>query len=59
MRHHSGPFPELARGHSKQCEDACFKAKKLEAHFTAKGDYVDGHRQDEATAERAHKLGIR
>lgn len=59
MNHHSGPFPQIARGHTQKCESACLKAKKGEAHFTDKGAYVDGHHQDQATAERAHQLGIR
>jgi hypothetical protein len=54
-----GYFPRIARGHDWRCYLTCAKAKQGEAHYNDKGQYVDGHFTDQATAQRAHEEGHR
>jgi hypothetical protein len=64
-------FPKIARGHGisirkdrnghegKGCQQACAAGRRLEAHYTDKGSYVDGHYQTQDVALRAHQEGHR
>ena len=56
-------FPVIARGHGvsirkngKGCQQAC---RRLEASYSDKRGYVDGHFQTQGVALRAHQEGYR
>ena len=64
--HQSGSFPRIARGHGvsirKQgtgCQQACAAGRRLEASYSDKKGYVDGHYQTQDVALRAHQEGYR
>jgi hypothetical protein len=65
-------FPRIARGHGQSirkdrnghkggtgCQQACAAGRRLEASYSDKKGYVDGHYQTQDVALRAHQEGYR
>jgi hypothetical protein len=64
-------FPKIARGHGQSirtdkqgnkgsgCQRACAASRRMEASYSEKSGYIDGHYQTQDVALRAHQEGHR